>query len=66
MDGKRNSKDRSVRRTCEMNRLEDELWALAYEQVWPLFRKVLNQNRSSARNESQAAPSAATTVARSA
>lgn len=66
MDGKRNSRDRSVSRRCETNRLEDELWTLAYEHVWPLVRKVLNQNSSSPRNESQAAPKAASIATRSA
>ena len=66
MDGVRNSKERSVKRRHETNRLEDQVWALAFEQLWPLFRKVLNENRTAPQNDLQAAPSAAVTVARSA
>lgn len=66
MDGSRKSKDRSVSRRYEANRLADEVLAVAYDQVWPLFRKVVDQNSSSPQNESEAAPSAVTIVARSA
>jgi hypothetical protein len=38
-DGKVNQ--RRMMRCYECNRLEDEVWALAYEQVWPVVRKSL-------------------------
>lgn len=34
---------RSLRRQFECNRLEEELWAAAFEHVWPLVRRSLKQ-----------------------
>lgn len=31
----------SVRRQFEGNRLEELVWAMAYEEVWPIVRRVL-------------------------
>ena len=33
--------ERRLRRTFERHRLEDELWDLAYEALWPQVRRVL-------------------------
>jgi hypothetical protein len=35
MEGKRGTKVRRLKRCCQCSRLEDELWAMAYEQAWP-------------------------------
>jgi hypothetical protein len=45
MDGKRRGVRRSLRRACEPNRLEEQVWTLAYEQIWPLVRKVLRNDK---------------------
>lgn len=43
MEGKR---QRRVTRCYQANRIEDQLWALAYEQIWPLLRRRLNPHRA--------------------
>jgi hypothetical protein len=35
----RRTRDRRVQRSCECHRLEDQLWSLAYQQLWPVIRK---------------------------
>jgi hypothetical protein len=42
MEGKRSSRVLAVSRRYESNRMEDEVWAIAYEQVWPILRKRLD------------------------
>lgn len=32
------AKDRSLRRCHESGRLEEQLWNMAYEQIWPVAR----------------------------
>jgi len=67
MDGGQNCDGRSVSRLYESNRLEEQVWTLAYEEVWPLFCRVLNRNKPLPQYDSQAAgPSAAAEMARSA
>lgn len=39
MEGRRRSRDRRLKRCHQGNRLEDQLWATAYEQIWPLVRR---------------------------
>jgi hypothetical protein len=51
MDGKRNGKQRRLSRACEPNRLQDQLLALAYEQIWPLVRRAVPKNQSVALDE---------------
>jgi hypothetical protein len=38
MDGDRSARVRTVVRACEGHRLERELLALIYEQLWPVTR----------------------------
>lgn len=38
---------RRVMRCYECNRLEEEVWRLAYEQVWPVVRKTLKDQSQS-------------------
>jgi hypothetical protein len=52
MDGKRGKLRRTLCRTSEPNRLEEELWATAYEQVWPLIKKVLQYHELATEDES--------------
>jgi hypothetical protein len=40
MEGKAESTDRRLKRCYQCNRLEDQLWATAYEHVWPLVRRA--------------------------
>jgi hypothetical protein len=41
MEDNRKSDERRLRRCYQCNRLEEELWAMAYGEVWPLIRKAL-------------------------
>jgi hypothetical protein len=45
MDRRKKFQKRVVCRRYEVSRLEDQLWALAYEQVWQLIRKAVNEGR---------------------
>jgi hypothetical protein len=46
MDGKRNSSLQSVTRKYEPHRLEEQVWAMAYEQIWPVLRRGLKRSRT--------------------
>jgi hypothetical protein len=48
MDGKRGKLRRSLCRACEPNRLEEEIWAKTYEQLWPLIKKALGSSHENA------------------
>jgi hypothetical protein len=39
MEDKRRALERPLQRALETNRLEDQLWTLAYERVWPVLRR---------------------------
>ena len=43
MEGDRRTKDRSLQRCYEGTRIEDELWVLGYERLWPLIRRPLTR-----------------------
>jgi hypothetical protein len=43
MEDKCKSRLLAVSRRVEANRLEDEIWAIVYEQVWPIVRKRLDR-----------------------
>jgi hypothetical protein len=45
--------ERSVQRRFEAHRLEDQLWALAYKQVWPLLRRSLSCARHAPQPQGQ-------------
>jgi hypothetical protein len=45
MEGNRRKRDLPVRRGFEGNRLEEEIWAVAYEEVWPVLWRALGQNQ---------------------
>ena len=36
--------ERNLQRHFECSRLEDQLWAMAYEQIWPVVRKSLKRS----------------------
>jgi hypothetical protein len=55
MDGPRKSRPLRITRGHETNRLEDQVWALAYEQIWPVIRQALNSKRPSAEAEPEQA-----------
>ncbi len=42
MDEKAVAGVRRVVREFEVNRLEEEAWARAYEEIWPVARRVLS------------------------
>jgi hypothetical protein len=41
MEDNRKVRECKVQRCYECSRLQDELWDMAYEQVWPLVRRAL-------------------------
>ncbi len=41
MEGRQRTGERELKHCYQCSRLEDELWAMAYEQVWPLVRREL-------------------------
>jgi hypothetical protein len=45
MEGNQKKRDLPVRRGFEGNRLEEEIWAVAYEEVWPVVRRAWGQNQ---------------------
>lgn len=51
MEDKHPSRERKLRRCYQCNRFEEELWSLAYEEVWPLIRKALTAQRSGANTD---------------
>jgi len=65
MEGKRNARMLAVSRRYEPNRLEDAVWAIAYEQVWPILRRRIDRLRLADEQQTAVARSAAT-LARSA
>ena len=66
MEDKRNCKGRQISRRYEPNRVEEEVWALAYEQVWPLVRRVLSRKQLDPPDESEFPSTVSANVARSA
>lgn len=64
MDGKRRLLRRRIERRFEGSRLEDEVWALAYEQIWPLLRKIVNHLRPVPQNKSHQRARGKATIAR--
>jgi hypothetical protein len=45
MEGKQRTGERRLKHCCQCNRFEDELWAAAYEQIWPLRERALVAER---------------------
>jgi hypothetical protein len=39
MEGNRTTAARTLTRRFESNRLEERLWSLAYEHIWPVVRR---------------------------
>ncbi len=39
MEDNHRARERTVVHGFETNRLEDQLWTIAYEQVWPVIRR---------------------------
>jgi len=64
MDGKRVSLGRRIERRFEGSRVEDQVWTLAYEQVWPVLRAIVNKVRPVPYNKAHAGARGKATVAR--
>jgi hypothetical protein len=45
MEGRQKGMRPVLKRGCEANRLEEQIWALAYEQVFPLIRRERGRRR---------------------
>jgi hypothetical protein len=43
MEDNRKASERTLRRRFEGNRLEEQLWSMAYEQIWPVIRRSLKR-----------------------
>jgi hypothetical protein len=39
MEGRKSSRGRRLSRCYQCSRLEEQLWATAYEQIWPVVRR---------------------------
>ena len=46
MEDNRKTRECKLKRCYECTRLQDELWNMAYEQVWPLVRRSLARRQS--------------------
>ena len=66
MDAKAATGERRVLREFEVNRLEEEVWALAYEEIWPVARRALKTRREELPDEVPQRATISQTVARSA
>jgi hypothetical protein len=64
MDGKKRLLGRRIERRFEGSRLEDQVWALAYEEIWPVLRKIVNHLRPAPQNKSHKRARGAATIAR--
>lgn len=64
MDGHRGLRSRSIGRRVEANRFEEELWTLAYEQIWPQLREVVNHSRPASQKKSHSRARGAASTAR--
>ena len=40
---------RCVQRRYERNRLEDQFWTMAYEEIWPVVRRSLQRHSAQPR-----------------
>jgi len=52
MDGGQRSKVRRVTRHSEPSRLEEDLWAQVYEQLWPMLQTAFKGNSDGANTRS--------------
>ena len=64
MEGKGECQHRRVRRCFEMHRLEEELWALAYEHLWPQLRRAVPKDRGVTEGSSRTPIQKTTNIAR--
>ena len=39
MEDNRRAPERTLQRCFETNRLEEQLWTMAYDRVWPVLRR---------------------------
>ena len=66
MDEKTVAGVRRIIRKFEANRLEEEAWALAYEEIWPVARRVLSGGQEQLPDEVQRTAIVSQDMARSA
>ena len=62
MEDNRKEPVRTLQRLFECNRLEEQLWAIAYEQLWPVVRRSLKRAGDS--RQRRRGPRAAVPIAR--
>jgi hypothetical protein len=54
MEEKGKARERRLRREFQRSRVEEQLWATAYEEVWPVIRKSIKQSAGPGRLANQA------------
>jgi hypothetical protein len=62
MEDKGNAPERTLQRGFECSRLEEQLWAMAYEEIWPVIRRSLK--RSAGSDQETQEPRSETYIAR--
>ena len=55
MEDNRRIREQTLRRTYQCQRLEEELWTAAYEQIWPVCRRSVHQPSASTQPRRSAA-----------
>jgi hypothetical protein len=64
MEGRSEARQRTLKRCYQCNRMEEQVWAAAYEQVWPLIRRVVRRPGTKAAGGLRDQVGPATTMAR--
>ena len=52
MAGERKAQDRALQRSFECHRLEEQMWSLAYQEVWPVIRQKPKAERRQTKQRS--------------
>ena len=50
MEGGQGRREERPKRCYQCNRLEDQLWELAYQRLWPAVRRALKSKLDDAKN----------------
>ncbi len=56
MADQQKARECKLRRCYECNRLEDQLWNTAYQEIWPLVRRRLAEQRGFQKREEDHQP----------
>jgi hypothetical protein len=64
MEGTRRRLERPLKRSFQLNRLEEQLWIMAYEQVWPVIHRSLKRLSQQNQQEREGSRTASTIARR--